>query len=194
MAEEAKDPERMLGPAIAITLVVTTLLYVVIAAIAAAAPDRSAIAGSDAPLADLFAVLTGLPAAPISAIAAIAMINGILVQILMASRVVYGMANEGLLPGWLGAVAPKRRTPIRATIAVTLLIATLALTAPKLSLAQATSYVTLIVFALINLSLFRIAARSDWPGKRGQRWWGALGAALAGGLLLYEVQRHLFAG
>jgi APA family basic amino acid/polyamine antiporter len=191
MAEETRAPERALGPAITITLVVTIVLYVVIAAIATAAPDRAAIATSDAPLADLFAGLTGLPATPISVIAAIAMVNGILVQVVMASRVVYGMANEGLLPVWFGAVAPKRRTPIRATVLVTVVIALLALTAPMLRLAQATGYITLIVFALINLSLFRIAARTDWPGKRSARWWGALGAALAAGLLAYETHRHL---
>ncbi len=194
MAEEAKEPERMLAPAIAVTLAVTILLYVVIVAIAAAAPDRAAIATSDAPLADLFAGLTGLPATPISLIAAIAMINGILVQMVMASRVIYGMANEGLLPAWLGAIAPARRTPMRATVLVTLLIAALAFAAPMLRLAQATGYVTLAVFALINLSLFRLAARADWPGKRSARWWGALGAVLAAGLLLYEAQRHIAGG
>ena len=194
MAEEAKAPERMLGPAIGLTLAVTIVLYVLIAAIAAAVPDRAAIADSDAPLADLFAGLTGLPAAPISTIAAIAMVNGILIQVVMASRVLYGMANEGLLPVWLAAVAPRRRTPIRATVAVAVLVAALALTAPMLTLAQATGYVTLAVFALINLSLFRLATRRDWPGPRRQRWWGAFGAALAAGLLLYEAQRHLIAG
>ena len=189
MAEEAREPERTLGPAIAITLAVTTVLYVVIAAIAAAAPDRAAIADSEAPLADLFAGLTGLPAAPISVIAAVAMINGVLVQVLMASRLTYGMANQGLLPAWFAAVSPRRRTPIRATVIVTLMITALALIAPLLSLARATGYVTLAVFVMVNLSLFRIAGRSDWPGVRRQRWWGLVGAGLAAGLLIYEAQR-----
>ncbi len=61
MAEEARDPERTLGPAIAITLVVTTVLYVVIAAVAAAIPDRAVLVNSQAPLADMFAGLTVCP-------------------------------------------------------------------------------------------------------------------------------------
>jgi basic amino acid/polyamine antiporter, APA family len=109
----------------------------------------------------------------------------------MASRVLYGMAREGLLPRWLGAIEPKRRTPLRATLIVTLIIAALALSAPILRLAQATGYITLAVFALVNLSLFRIASRPDWPGGRAQRLWGLVGATLAGGLLAFEIVRHL---
>ncbi len=122
------------------------------------------------------------------------MINGILVQVLMASRLMYGMANQGLLPKWFAVITPRRRTPIRATIVVTLLIAVLALTAPLLGLAQATGYVTLTVFAIVNLSLYRVARRRDWPGPRRQRWWGVLGAGLAIGLLAYEGQRAILGG
>jgi len=191
MAEETPNPEQHLGPAIAITLLVTVALYAVIAAIAAAAPDRAAIAGSPAPLADLFATLTGTSPVPISVMAAIAMVNGILVQVVMASRVIYGMAREGLLPGWLGAIEPKRRTPLRATAIVTAIIAALAFATPILTLAQATGYITLLVFTLVNLSLFRIASRADWSGPRRQRWWGVLGATLAGGLLAFELVGRL---
>jgi amino acid transporter len=101
------------------------------------------------------------------------------------------MAREGLLPAWLGAIEPRRRTPLRATLIVTVIIAALALAAPLLTLAQASGYLTLFVFALVNLSLFRIASRADWPGPRRQRLWGLLGAALAGGLLAFEIARRL---
>lgn len=191
MAEETPDPERYLAPAIAITLGVTIFLYAIIAAIAAAMPDRAAIAGSAAPLAEIFERLTGGGGRLISVMAAIAMVNGILVQVVMASRVVYGMAREGLLPGWLGAIEPKRRTPARATVIVSGIIAVLALTAPLLTLAQASGYVTLFVFTLVNLSLFRIASRDDWPGPRRQRMWGLFGAVLSGGLLAFEFARRL---
>jgi amino acid transporter len=191
MAEETPNPERHLSLAIAITLVVTIALYAIIVSIAAALPDRTAITESPAPLAELFARLTGASAAPISVMAAIAMVNGILVQVVMASRVTYGMARAGLLPGWLGVVEPKRRTPLRATVIVTAIVGALALAAPLLTLAQATGYLTLLVFTLVNLSLFRVASRADWPGPRRQRLWGLLGAALAGGLLAFEMVRLL---
>jgi amino acid transporter len=191
MAEETPNPERHLSLAIAITLVVTIALYAIIVSIAAALPDRTAITESPAPLAELFARLTGASAAPISVMAAIAMVTGILVPVVMASRVTYGMARAGLLPGWLGVVEPKRRTPLRATVIVTAIVGALALAAPLLTLAQATGYLTLFVFTLVNLSLFRVASRVDWPGPRRQRLWGLLGAALAGSLLAFEILRRL---
>ena len=55
MAEEAKKPERTYGPCHRHHAGLTTALYVLIAAIAAASPNGEAIAASDAPLADLFA-------------------------------------------------------------------------------------------------------------------------------------------
>lgn len=189
LAEETRRPERTLGPAIAITLGLSTLLYVVIAAIAAAVPDRAAITASNAPLADLFSIVTGLPSAPISVIAAISMVNGILVQLVMASRVLYGMASDGLLPAWIGKVSPSRRTPIRATVLVAFIIAILALTAPMLGLAQATGYITLAVFAVVNVSLILLARRPDWHGSRRLAIWGYVGALLSAGLIFYEGAR-----
>jgi amino acid transporter len=190
MAEETENPERKIGWAIAITLVVTTVLYALIATIAAVFPERAALTGSSAPIAVMFERLTGLSGAPVAASAAIAMVNGVLVQILMASRVFYGMAERKLLPPWLGKVSPTRRTPVRATVVVTAAVGILSLLAPMLGLAQATGYVTLAVFAIVNLSLCRLASRPDWPRPRGERWWGLAGAALSLGLLLYEIVRR----
>jgi amino acid transporter len=76
-------------------------------------------------------------------------------------------------------------------VIVTAIVGALALAAPLLTLAEATGYLTLLVFTLVNLSLFRVASRADWPGPRRQRLWGLLGAALAGGLLAFEMVRLL---
>lgn len=189
LAEEVKRPERSLGLAIAITLVVTTLLYVVLAVIATAAPDRAAVADSQAPLATLFAQLSGGSGAAISVLAAVAMVNGVLVQVVMASRVAYGMAREGMLPAWLGVVEPRRQTPARAILVVVILVALLALAAPLLTLAQATSYAILGVFTLVNLSLWRIGLTSDDAEFRRKAWWGLVAAGLTGALLLFELIR-----
>lgn len=193
MAEETVAPERTAPRAILWTLGVTVVVYVALALVAVSAPGRETIAGSAAPLAILFEQLTGIGRAPLAAMAAIAMINGILVQILMASRTLYGMANEGLLPAWFGAVDPSRRTPRRATLAVTALIVLLALAFPLVGLAQATSLIVLAVFALVNLSLFRLGGSGDYPQLRPWRWWGFAGAILCAVIPVFQLWAGAFA-
>jgi len=101
-----------------------------------AVPERQAVAQSEAPLATLFTALTGYPGTIIAAIAAIAMLNGILIQIIMASRVLYGMAKKGLAPRPLARIDAKRQTPVTAIVLVAVIIAGLALFLPLLTLAM----------------------------------------------------------
>ncbi|MGB7300086.1 MAG: amino acid permease, partial [Burkholderiaceae bacterium] len=192
MAEETINPGDVMPRAIVATVVITVILYVLIATIAVAMPDREALTSSAAPLAVLFESVTGYSGTPVSAMASIAMINGILVQIVMASRVIYGMSSEGLAPKVVGVLHSKRRTPIRAILLVTICIGTLALGFELVNLAQATSLVILSVFIMVNLALWRIGSQ---PGADHSlhrwRYWGVLGAALSAGLLGVEVIRLL---
>ena len=188
MAEETRAPEKTLGPAIALTLAITMVLYIALALIAMAVPERQAVAQSEAPLATLFTALTGYPGAIIAAVAAIAMLNGILIQIVMASRVLYGMAKKDLAPRPLARIDAKRQTPVTAIILVAIIIAGLALFLPLLTLARFTSLVILAVFTLVNLSLWRIASRPG-SGQRRWRWWG-----LAAGVLTLAMLAAGLAG
>lgn len=194
MAEETLDPVRTAPRAILLTLGITVAIYIALAAVAVMAPGRDAIASSPAPLAVLFETISGMDGKPIAAIAAIAMINGILVQIIMAARVLYGMANEGLLPAFFARVDPVHRTPARATWLVAAVIIVLALFFPLLRLAEATSLVTLSVFALVNLSLFAIGTRMPETGLRAWRWWGLFGAAVSFALAAWQVTQGLAGG
>lgn len=190
MAEETVDPERVLPWAIVLTLGITIVVYWMIASVAIAVPDRAGLTGSEAPLAALFEAVTGRSGNAVAAMAAVAMINGVLVQIVMASRVIYGMTREGLMPPALGVIGDRRRTPGRAIAAVTLIIGVLALSLPLLSLAQLTSLITLTVFVLVNLALWRIGGQPEASGLlRRWRYWGLLGAALSVGLLASEIWR-----
>jgi amino acid transporter len=183
MAEETKRPERTIPLAIVWTLAVTVLLYLLLALVAVATPFRDEIAGSPAPVAVMFERLTGIDPAPVSAIAAIAMTNGILVQVVMASRVLYGTANEGLLPSWFARVNAKSRTPARATLFVSGLILALALLFPLAGLAEATSLIVIAVFALVNLSLFTLGGMADHTSLSRWRWWGLAAFLLCLGML-----------
>jgi amino acid transporter len=189
MAEETRDPARDAPRAIFITLAVTVAIYLAIAMIAAAMPQRSAITGSAAPLAELFRLVSGNDPAPVAAIAAIAMINGVLVQIVMASRVLYGMAHERLIPLVFGTVDTRRRTPLTATIFVTAAIGLLAALFPLVGLAEVTSLVTLAVFALVNLSLFTLGRSHGDAALRRWRWWGLGAALLCAAMAAFEIAR-----
>jgi basic amino acid/polyamine antiporter, APA family len=188
MAEEAEDATRVIPKAVLLTLVISIVIYALAAAVAASYADRAALVASRAPLAVLFEGATGRPGAIIAAMAAIAMVNGILVQIVMASRVLYGMAGEGMVPGLLGRVHPRRQTPVIAILLFTALIALLALTVPLVRLAEMTSFVILAIFTLVNVSLFLIGGRPEAPLRlRRWRWSGLIGAVISLGLILSEL-------
>jgi basic amino acid/polyamine antiporter, APA family len=192
MAEETKDPHRAIPAAILWTLGISVALYGLVAAVAVAFPDRQALVASTAPLALLFARTTGYPAAPIAAMASIAMINGILVQIVMASRVLYGMAREAMIPAIFGQLDPRRATPVLAIGIITTAILVLALFVPFLQLASLTSFIMLLIFLAVNASLYVIGARPDAPARlRRWRWWGVFGAILSLGLAAMEALGRL---
>ena len=99
----------------------------------------------------------------ITLIGMFAVINGALIQIIMASRVCYGMSRQQWLPSMFGRVNALTRTPLLATAVVSLVVLGLALWFPIETLAKATSYFLLLVFSLVNLSLWRLKRGGDQP-------------------------------
>jgi amino acid transporter len=159
VVEEAKDPRRDIPRAMALTLIISTVLYVAVAAIAVAAVPAAALAASPAPLSLVFTALASISPATISVIAIVATLNTILAQMTMAARVVYGMSRQGDLPPTLGRVHDKTATPILATVRIAAATIALALLVPFERLAESTSLATLLVFALVNLALLRLRHR-----------------------------------
>lgn len=162
VAEETKSPAKTLPRAIFLTLGIATALYMLVAAIAVLSVPVEELAAAKAPLTLVFDRVTSAPPAIITAIAIVATLNGVIVQIIMASRVIYGMARLRNLPEVLGTVNPMTRTPLRATALVAALVLLLALLFPLQGLAIMTSRITLVIFTLVNLALFQIK-RSGEP-------------------------------
>jgi amino acid transporter len=163
VAEEAKEPIRNVPLAILLALGVATLLYFLVALAAVLALPAAELAQTEAPFALLYTQATGRAPTAISVISLFAVVNGALIQIIMASRVLYGMSREGWLHVALGRVHPVRRTPLLATALVALSVLVLALWLPLVTLARATSFITLVAFSLINLALLRIKRREPRP-------------------------------
>ena len=160
IAEEVREPHRTLPRAIFLTLVISTALYVLVVWVALVTVPHDELTRSPAPLALVFERLTGASPRTMGGIALVATLNGIIVQIIMSSRVLYGLAQQGDLPAVFANVHQVTRTPMFATVVTTVLILVLALAFPLHQLADFTSRITLIVFAAVNLSLVRIKARS----------------------------------
>ncbi|MEE8055686.1 MAG: amino acid permease [Gammaproteobacteria bacterium] len=99
----------------------------------------------------------------ISVISSLAVTNGALIQIIMCSRVCYGLSRQGWLPEVLGRIHTVTRTPLIATALISAAILIMALWLPIETLAKATSFLILVVFALINLALWRIKQREPRP-------------------------------
>jgi len=156
VAEEVKNPQRNFPVAIVLVLVITTILYIAIALTAVTLASVSELAKSEAPLALLYTKATGQKAVMLGLLSICAIINGALIQIIMASRILYGMANRSWLPQVLAKVNPVTRTPIIATVSLGVAIIVMALFIPLVTLASATSTVILVTFALVNIALIRI--------------------------------------
>jgi APA family basic amino acid/polyamine antiporter len=167
VAEEVRDPGRDLPRAILLALGVSTLLYFLLTFATVSTTSPAALAASDAPLAYVYHVVTGSDPW-VTAISLVAVVNGALIQIIMSSRVCYGMSRRGWAPEWLGRVHPLTRTPLIATVLVTVLVMLMAPWIPIESLARATSFFILMVFTLVNLALWRIKRRPrNAHGLRG---------------------------
>ncbi len=163
IAEEVKNPSKTMPRAIIITLIIATLFYIAIAVVSISVLPVEELANSSAPLAKVYESATHSNATILSIIALFAVINGALIQIIMVSRIFYGMSNQGWLPHFLSVVHPKTNTPIYATIIAGVLVFILASIFPILTLAKSTSFLIFIIFTLVNVSLILIKLKEPHP-------------------------------
>lgn len=187
VAEEIKDPVRVIPKAILITLAVTTLLYVAVVWVALVAIGPGPLAQSKAPLALVFERLTGASQRTMAGIAIIATLNGIIVQIILGARVVYGLADQGNLPRVLAQVSPVTQTPLIATGVVVAATLAFAVLVPLGPLAEATSRLALVLFVLVNVALVLIKRREAAPPPGIFEVPGWVPVAGAGACILFLV-------
>jgi APA family basic amino acid/polyamine antiporter len=161
VAEEVKNARRNLPRGILSVLVLSTLLYASVALVAVSAVPPSELARAGAPLARVVQQANGTSPVYISLVSIAAVVNGALIQIIMVSRILYGMSRQGWLPPVFGRTNTRTHTPILATVLVSVGIVVFALWFPLTLLAGATSFLLLIVFTLVNLALVRIKRREE---------------------------------
>lgn len=154
IAEEITDPSRVYPRALFGSLLVAGAVYVLVALASSIALPAGELADSSGPLLAVVAASgVGIPNWVFSLIALIAVANGALLTMIMASRVTYGMAKEKLLPAMFGRVLPGRRTPLIAIAATTVVAMILTLVGDLAVLAQTVVFLLLLVFISTNVAV-----------------------------------------
>ncbi|MFC8197144.1 APC family permease [Streptomyces sp. NPDC060006] len=154
MAEETKDPVRTFPRAIFVGVAVTGTIYVLVALVSSLLVDHRVLEGSSGPLLEVVkAGGVDFPHELFALIALFAVTNSALINIMMASRLCYGMANERILPRAMSRVLPRRRTPVVGIAFVTLLAIGLVSTGEIEGLGDTTAFLLLCVFAVVNIAV-----------------------------------------
>jgi amino acid transporter len=161
IAEEVKNPRRTMPIAILIALLASTALYLLVVLVSTSVVNPAELARSDAPLALVFERSGGQGALLLAAIGMMAAVNGVIVQIIMGSRIMYGLAKQGWIHRGFSKVHDSYKTPYPATLFVLMLMILATLLLPLISLAQITSLLVLSIFLLVNVSLVVIKRRSE---------------------------------
>lgn len=159
IAEEAKNPKKSMPIAIMGSLAISLLLYIAVAIVAVASLPLDQLASSKAPLAEILTGKGQQYTYAISIISLIAVLNGVLAQVIMGSRVLYGLARQEGAPKFFDQLHATFRTPSNATIAISLIIIVLSILVPIVQLANTTSYLIIGVFVLVNFSQVKLSWR-----------------------------------
>ena len=163
LAEETKDPERNIPKALILSVIVTALVYVLVAVAVVSIVNWQELGESCCPLAFAASKSLGQNAfLTMSVIALFATANTILVLLIVSSRMVYGMARDGFLPHSLSKLS-RRGTPWIAILAVMILPCFVILIGNIRLVAEITNLGTFIIFATVNLSVIWLRyGKPDW--------------------------------
>lgn len=191
VAEEVKNPGKSLPIAVLSSLIICTLLYVIVAVFCLRSLPIDILTNSKAPMADMVAGISHKHAIFISIISLIALINGAFVQIIMGSRIMYGMARDQLMPTYYSVLSQKFATPVRAIITLSAIVFALAATMNLVGLAKSTSFVILVVFMFVNASLFKLTQSGKYNFPKKYTYLSITGLILCGLLLTFNIISEL---
>lgn len=170
VVEEIRDPSRIYPRALFASLITAGVVYVLVGLASAAVLPADELSRSSGPLLDVVSA-SGLnvPDWAFSAIALVAVANGALLTMIMASRLAFGMSEHGLLPRQLSYVLPQRRTPWVAILSTTAVAMLLTLIGDLSTLAE--TVVLLLLFVFISTNIAVLVLRRDTVDHPHYRVW-----------------------
>lgn len=188
VAEEIRNPSKVYPAALFGALITAGIVYAAVGIASAIALPPEELAGSSGPLLDVVAATgVAVPGWLFSAIALVAVANGALLTMIMASRLAFGMAEHGLLPAVLGRVLPHRHTPWVSIIATTVVAMGLTLVGDLATLAE--TVVLLLLFVFISTNVAVLVLRRDTVPHEHFRVWTAIPVLGVGSCVLLLTQQ-----
>ena len=192
VAEEVERPERSMPIALIGAMLIASLIYVAVSITAVSVVPWRELAEAPGPLRLVIErAAPWFPAIGFSLITIAAVGNTALVNYVMGSRLLYGMAQQGLLPESLGRVHGARQTPHVAILVLLVLVVALQLAGDIEQLASATVLLLLLVFVLVNLSLVMLQRREgDVAGAFNIPWIvPAIGSLICAVMIVAQVMQ-----
>ncbi len=194
VAEETQDPSRNYPRAIFIALFIAGIVYLLVTFTASMVVPTGELAGSSGPLLEVVERSPiGIPTKLFALIALLAVSNGALINMIMASRIVYGMSDQGVVPSVFSRVHPGRRTPwvailFTVLIALVLLVAIGGNTDALDTLGSTTVVLLLLAFIMVNISVMVLRSdRVDHEHFRTPTVFPILGIVVSASLLIYTA-------
>ncbi len=190
VAEEVREPETTIPIGLISAMLIAALVYVAVAITAVSVVPWQDLAAAPGPITEVVArAAPFIPPILFTAITIFAVANTGLVNFVTASRLLYGMARQNLLPDHLGKVHRHRRTPHIAILVLFLILVPLALMGTIAELAAATVLLLLTVFSVVNGALFILKGRKGEPPGRFEipRIIPAMGFLVCLGLIVVRV-------
>ena len=155
LAEETRDPVRNIPRALLFSIVITTVLYVLVALCAVSVLGWEKLGTSQSPLADVGAVALGQKAfIGLSIIALFSTGNTVLILLMSAARLLYGMAEGGSLHRSLATIHKTRKSPWVATVFVAMIAVVMIVALENIEIvANLTNFSLLATFVVINAAV-----------------------------------------
>jgi basic amino acid/polyamine antiporter, APA family len=154
VAEETKHPASVFPRALFTGIAIAGALYLLVTLSASYVVPTDRLSGSDAPLLEVVELgPLGLSTKLFSFIALMAVANSALINMIMASRIVYGMADQGIVARLFARTLPERRTPVAAIVVTTAIAVVLISTGDLSTLADTTVVLLLSVFTIVNIAV-----------------------------------------
>jgi APA family basic amino acid/polyamine antiporter len=189
VAEETRSAPQTFPGTLFLGLAIAGAVYLLVTVIASMAVPTDRLSGSSGPLLEVVQLgPLAMSTEVFSAIALFALVNGALLNMVMASRLVYGMARQAVIPPWFGRVHPERRTPWAGILLTASIAAVLVVIGDLETLADTTVLLLLFAFVAVHVSLL-VLRRTPVEHEHFRAWTGfpILGALCCAGLIVQKL-------